>query len=82
MELCPVSTFKCNTYEEMDYKITRAVELGKVINTYPFRVLQYHNLRFTVKDGAVIDMEKNNEYYAVTENRKAAHERRYYNIVI
>ncbi|QSF43368.1 hypothetical protein [Paenibacillus tianjinensis] len=85
MELCPVSTNKCDTYEGIDYKIKRAVDLGKVVYTYPCRVIQYYNLRFTVEIGevnTVIDMEKNDDYYQVDEYRKVAHERRYYNIVV
>ena len=86
MEICPVSTHKCNTYEEIEYKIKRAVDLGKVIYTYPCRVVQYHNLSFTVeigdKENIVIDMEKNDQYYSVDEYRKVAHERKYYNIVV
>lgn len=81
-ELCPYSAHKCDTYEEMDYKIIRAVELGKVINTYPYRVLQYHNLRFTVDGDTVVDINKNNEYFDVYEERKVKHARRYYNIVV
>jgi hypothetical protein len=82
MELCPYSTHKCESYEELDYKIIRAVETGRVINTYPCRVIQYHNLSFTLKNGTVIDMKKNNDYYFVSEHRKEAHERRYFNIVV
>jgi hypothetical protein len=86
MELCPVSTMKCDTYEEIDYKIKRAVDLGKVVYTYPCRVIQYFNLRFTVeigdKENTVIDMEKNDDYYQVDEYRKVVHECKYYNIVV
>lgn len=85
MEICPVSTMKCDTYEEIDYKIKRAVDLGKVVYTYPCRVIQYYNLRFTVEIGevnTVIDMENNDDFYQVSEHRKYAHECKYYNIVI
>jgi|GEM_PF-3509466 len=86
MEICPVSTMKCDTYEEIKYKIKRAVDLGKVVYTYPCRVIQYYNLRFTVevgdKENTVIDMEKNDDYYQVDEYQKFAHECKYYNATI
>ncbi|WP_405169450.1 hypothetical protein [Paenibacillus sp. FSL H3-0286] len=82
MELCPYSAHKCESYEELDYKIIRAVETGRVINTYPCRAIQYHNLRFTVKDNTVIDMEKNSEYANVSHYRKRQFEQKYYNISV
>lgn len=86
MEICPNSTMKCDTYEEIDYKIKRAVDLGRVVYTYPCRVIQYYNLRLTVeigdKENTVIDMEKNDDFYRVDEDRKFAHECKHYNMAI
>ncbi|OMD76885.1 hypothetical protein BSK50_14130 [Paenibacillus odorifer] len=82
MELCPASTMKCSSFEEIDYKIRRAVEIGHVMKTYPQREIQYHNLRFIVKDERVVDMFKNDQYIAVSEYKKSVHECKYYKIVV
>ena len=69
--LCPVSTNKCESYSEIEYKIVRAVNLGTVIQLNPDGsvVYGYYNLQFTVKNNKVIDMNKNkiNIYIKINE---------------
>ncbi|QWU14213.1 hypothetical protein SAMN04487895_101503 [Paenibacillus sophorae] len=85
MQICSYSTHKCNSFSEIEYKINRAVFLGKVLRTYPYREIQYGNLKFTVDTNTytIIDLERNEvDTYEVPQYRKLAYERRYYNIVV
>jgi hypothetical protein len=77
MELCPASSFKCDSFQEIEYKINRAVFLGKIVKTYPLQEVQYFNLRFVINKHTyeVINMMKNDEYYDVPEYRKTAYDR-------
>ncbi|ASA22575.1 hypothetical protein [Paenibacillus donghaensis] len=81
-ELCPYSAHKCDTYDQIDFKIKRAVETGRVTNTYPYRIVQYHNLQFVVSGDTVVNMSKNSDYAYVSEDRKQSYERKFYKIVV
>ncbi|WP_342423076.1 hypothetical protein [Paenibacillus sp. FSL E2-0178] len=71
MKYCWRSTAKCESLYEVDYKIRRAAYLGAVIQTYPEKVIHYHNLRLVIKDNNIIGLSMNNEeYIKVSEKRK------------
>jgi hypothetical protein len=63
LELCPTSSRKCDSFEEIKYKIERAVTLGKVVSKAGIdkRVIRYYHLNFIVKNNIVIDMIKDEE---------------------
>lgn len=84
MELCPVSTYKCDTFQQIEYKIKRAVFLGKIVKTYPCKEVQYFNLRFVINKHTyeVIDIVKNNEYFEVPEYRKTVYDRIHEKMVV
>jgi hypothetical protein len=61
LALCPLSSAKCDTFSEIDYKIKRAVELGKSVEkrSNGNYVVGYFHLRFLINGkGKVIDMWK------------------------
>ncbi|GAA4879226.1 hypothetical protein GCM10023310_69200 [Paenibacillus vulneris] len=67
LELCPLSSFKCSTHEEIEYKVKRCVSLGKIVemNNDGSLVYGYYHLRFIVKDECVIEMFKVNKKYTI-----------------
>lgn len=79
--LCPTSTSKCSDESEIEYKITRAINLGRhtrVDKKGNFKSVEYHNLRFLFKNAnsSVVNMwvlkgEKQGEpHYQVDEEIK------------
>lgn len=83
MELCPHSTHKCDSFSEIDFKIERAVHVGKVLRTHPVKEVQYGNLKLTVDKNTyeVIDIEINNrDKYKVSEKLKRDYDRKYYKV--
>lgn len=71
---CPISWNKCNDNEqELELKIQRAIDLGKVIYTYGKRkVVRYHHMCFMVDKNEVIAMwrDRKIEEYNVSESEK------------
>jgi len=82
MELCPYSTRKCDTYEEIDYKIKRAVEIGRLMNTYPYQTVQYYYMQFTIKDNTIIDMKKTSDYFYITSRAKRKYDEEHFKISV
>lgn len=73
--LCPSSTRKCEYTYELDYKIRRGVELGKVVKIEGNKLhYQYYFNCFVVEKNKIIDMYKNmDQYIAVDEEIKKKH---------
>jgi hypothetical protein len=56
MQLCPVSTYKCESYSEVEYKVLRAISLGQMIEIREKEhVIGYYHLRFVIKNNQVVD---------------------------
>lgn len=79
-QLCPNSWNKCNGDEEqLQYKIKRASELGKVVHNYENGsiVIRYYFLNFLVdkKNNIVMTMWKDKEVpkFDIEEDVKGAH---------
>ncbi|MBE7896071.1 hypothetical protein G7L40_20775 [Paenibacillus polymyxa] len=74
---CPISYLKCDSITDVEYKIKRAVTLGRKFAEYEGRkYIQYYHLQFTVQNGKVIDLTKDyNKYIEVSENVKNAYDR-------
>jgi hypothetical protein len=81
--LCPISTGKCESVEELDYKINRAVDFGKVlkIKNGVSYVLYYNNL-FHIKNNEIIHLEKSNARYFVDEKKKSKHYNNTYKVLV
>lgn len=74
-QLCPISWRKCNGDEKsLEYKIKRAVDLGKVTYTYKngCKLIRYYYFNFLVDDKEIMTMwqDKSQEPYLVTEKQK------------
>ncbi|ALS22140.1 hypothetical protein [Paenibacillus naphthalenovorans] len=73
-ELCPLSSSKCNSYHEIEYKIHRCIQLGEIaaLNNDGSRQVNYYHLKFTIKGDKVIDIrkDKGGRYVHVSEKAK------------
>lgn len=80
---CPNSWEKCNGNESLlEYKIKRAVELGKVAHTYKngAKIVRYHSKNFLIDDSEIMTMwtDKNTKPVAVSEEMKDFHKYIFY----
>jgi len=76
-QYCSISTAKCESFEELDYKIQRCIDLGQKRclsdGTY---LVQYYRNQFHIKDGEIINMSRSKKCHLIKEKRKINH---YYN---
>nr|WP_156736304.1 hypothetical protein [Mycobacterium sp. E3298] len=74
-EYCPLSTLKCDSFEELDYKIQRSVDLGRRIKIKRDGTMlyHYHNRIVFVKNNEVIGMAKVKTEHKVSERLKLRH---------
>jgi transcriptional regulatory protein LevR len=85
MELCPNSTQKCDSFSEIEFKIKRAANIGRVLKTHPIRVIQYGNLKLSLDKNTyeILNIERNDlDEYQVARDLKRKFEWKYYNIVV
>ncbi|RXZ77959.1 hypothetical protein EBB07_28275 [Paenibacillaceae bacterium] len=86
IKVCKFSAAKCDSLEEVVYKITRGVELGKTIMRFAggFRIIRYHNVNFTLKCNEVIDInvDKKNNEVPITERLKRMHYNKHYKVMV
>lgn len=76
MKNCWRSTAKCESLYEVDYKIRRAAYLGTVVQSYPERVIHYHNLRLVIKNNSIFELFMNGEEYIwISEKRKYTYDK-------
>jgi hypothetical protein len=74
--LCPISTSKCSSFSEIDYKIHRAVDIGSETVFKDKSIVGYHNLVFQVKNNIITDMwklDKEDGYIHIPEKKKRNH---------
>lgn len=74
-QMCSKSWYKCNGDEkELDFKIRRAVDLGKHTYTYKngCKIIRYHFLNFLIDDNEIMTMWKDSSRppYHVSEDLK------------
>lgn len=84
MELCPISTYKCNSFRDIEDKIIRVVNLGCLheIEVGKQYIVYFHNC-FVVEGGNVIDMFKEPElYWEVSEDEKDRFDTEYQKILV
>ncbi|GMX64568.1 hypothetical protein Elgi_38370 [Paenibacillus elgii] len=73
---CPLSSYKCDSFSEIEYKIKRAVSLGKVLVLHNdgSRTLGYYHLRFVVRNNKVMDMFKTEDDKIINVSEKEKYE--------
>lgn len=85
MSICHKSTKKCETYSEIDFKIKRAIVLGKPIHSKDNKkVYGYYNLRF-VMDGIKVThmyVDMDGRCYDVPEKLKDRYDKIELKIVV
>jgi hypothetical protein len=86
IEICHKSSFKCDTYADVEYKIERGVRLGTITE---FRrngqnVYGYYNLRFVTENDTVIDMyvDMDGKCFEVSEKIKNTYNKLEMKIVV
>jgi hypothetical protein len=68
-ELCPLSSMKCESRFDIEYKIMRAIHLGKqteILDHGDTLVIRYHFNNFYIHKNKVVDMKKDfskNEFF-------------------
>ncbi|MCR8641409.1 hypothetical protein NV379_01955 [Paenibacillus sp. N1-5-1-14] len=86
-ELCPSSTLKSDSFAEIEFKILRAVELGKVIEYIDGgngMVVRYHHLNFILDRNLIVDMKKDTEarFVHISEKRKSEYYNTYNKVLV
>lgn len=80
---CPVSAAKCNTYEELDYKIQRCVDLGNCnFKNEDLLEVRYHNRKLIILHNELIDMYPYEPEYKVSEQLKEEYYNRHFKVVV
>lgn len=85
MKICHKSTKKCDTYSEIDYKIKRAISLGKLIHMSENKLIYgYYNLRFVMDGKKVSHMfaDMDGHCYDVSEKLKNRYDKIELKIVV
>lgn len=82
-QLCPLSWKKCNNdHTLLNFKIRRAVKLGKHVHTYSngCKIIRYHSHNFLISDGEVMTMwtDISREPHTVSEASKQMYQKPYY----
>lgn len=76
-QFCPVSTYKCSSLDELDYKIQRLVDLGDKCNVDDNHTLvYYHYLEIEVFNNEIVNIRKLEDksmYYHIPEFKKIMH---------
>lgn len=82
--LCPFSFMKCDSFDEVRYKIIKCVTLGQVIRTEENKkYIQYYYNQFVLENGEVVDLFKDmSTYIEISEKVKAAYDRLEGNVVV
>jgi hypothetical protein len=82
-QLCPISSSKCESVYELDYKIQRCIDLGKVTKaSNGLKLIQYYRNQFHVKNNQIIDIVKTKHSYEVNEKSKNAHYNKSHKVVV
>jgi len=83
---CPHSYKKCESLEEVDYKIQRCVDLGKWNSRdhdLSFVEIQYHNKMLVVLNNRLVDMFTCDEpEYKIEEEMKEQHYNTYFKVMV
>ncbi|MNH66484.1 hypothetical protein D3C73_185150 [compost metagenome] len=85
MELCPISTAKCESFREIEDKIIRAVNTGNLhkIEGNDYRYIMYFDLCFVVKKDKIIDIFKDKDnFWYVKEKVKWKFDKKYQKIKV
>lgn len=85
MEHCPLSTMKCESRSEIDYKVLRAAELGKLILQYgEYKVVRYYCLNLYIENREVMKIEKDikRKVVHISEKSKNEHWMKYYKVAV
>jgi len=85
MELCKISTYKCDALTEIDYKIERCVSLGKMVllDGEGVGYYIYYNMMFLVKNDKVVDIKKDAFYFNyISEKKKRVYDKVKQNMVV
>jgi hypothetical protein len=82
-QLCPISSSKCGSVHELDYKIQRCIDLGKVTKSSGgLKLIQYYRNQFHVKNNRIINIVKTQHSYEVNEKVKNAHFNKSHKVVV
>lgn len=72
--LCPISSGKCDSFHDIEYKITRCITLGQVVeirDNGKTHIVRYYHLNFTVTKNKVVGMISDKSKSLVFINEKA-----------
>jgi hypothetical protein len=80
---CPISASKCESVSELDYKIQRCIDLGKVTKSSGgLKLIQYYCNQFHVQNNQIINIVKTKHSYEVSEKVKNAHFNKSHKVVV
>ncbi|GFN32454.1 hypothetical protein [Paenibacillus xylaniclasticus] len=76
-QLCGFSSRKCESYHDIEYKIRRHIELGKIIELKDGGdtvIVRYFDLNFTITKNKVVDAQRDKNKPMVWVSEKAKYQ--------
>lgn len=86
-QLCKTSTAKCESFFDIEYKIYRHINLGKLIEIKDKGdtiIVRYYDLDFTITKNKVVNLERdrNKELVWIKEENKIKYDRIHMKLVV